>query len=106
MADPETTERAVVTQVRRDLMKAANNWESTRKRAKEMDYGDAVGIAEGAAAMATAYAYTLAAVLGIAEKEYGAETAHRLASEAEEILINGDFDDHNADVRAPAAPTA
>lgn len=53
--------------------------------------------------MAGSYAYTLAAILGYAERELGAETARRLADLADCILTNGDDDNLNADVK-PGIP--
>jgi hypothetical protein len=54
-----------------------------------------------AATMASFYSYTLAAVLGIAAREFGVVVAHRLAVEAVELLANGDFDDANGDLPEP-----
>jgi hypothetical protein len=48
--------------------------------------------------MAYGYSYALAAILGVAEREFGPEVARRLAAGADQILTNGDFDDLNADV--------
>jgi hypothetical protein len=43
--------------------------------------------------------YALAAVLGVAAKEFGDEVANRLAFVADDLLANGDVDPgHNADV--------
>lgn len=53
--------------------------------------------------MAYGYCYTLAAVLGVAERELGPQSARRLATIADDILTNGDFDDLNADV-GPGVP--
>jgi len=48
--------------------------------------------------------YVLAAVLGVAGKEFGDEVALRLANVADNLLANGDDDPgHNADV-TPAGP--
>ena len=45
------------------------------------------------------YAYALAAVLGVAAKDGGEELGARLAHIADDILMNGDFEDRNGDVR-------
>ena len=52
--------------------------------------------------MAGSYGYTLAAVLAVAA-EFGPEVQQRLACVADDILINGDDHDRNADVM-PAEP--
>ena len=52
--------------------------------------------------MAGNYAYTLAAVLGEAGK-FGPEVQQRLATIADDILMNGDDHDRNADVMPAAA---
>lgn len=51
--------------------------------------------------MAGNYAYTLAAVLQLAGEAFGQEVAERLACVADDILINGDDHDRNADVMPP-----
>ena len=56
--------------------------------------------------MAAHYGYTLAAILGVAEREFGAEVAERLAFVADEILTNGDERDRNADVMKEATAGA
>ena len=56
--------------------------------------------------MAANYAYALAAVLGIAERDLGHEAAALLALKADDILTNGDAADVNADVAAAEAPRA
>lgn len=53
--------------------------------------------------MAGSYAYTLAAILGQAAREFGPQIARRLASAADDILANGDDEDMNADVK-PHSP--
>lgn len=49
--------------------------------------------------MASNYAYALAAILGEAAK-FGPEAQRHLAAVADDILMNGDDHDRNADVRA------
>lgn len=57
-------------------------------------------------AMASSYAYVLAAVLKMVEEAHGLEAADELAQQANELLENGDFDDWNADVTpGPSAPS-
>ena len=53
--------------------------------------------------LARDFAYTLAAVLRVAERECGPQTARMLANVADDILTNGDDHDRNADVR-PGTP--
>lgn len=53
--------------------------------------------------MAGSYAYTLAAVLAVAERKLGPQSARMLANVADDILANGDDSDLNADVK-PGAP--
>ena len=86
-----------VDDLRRDLMKGVAFWEKVTDEYK--DPADKVQARLlSAALMAGGYGYTLAAVLGYARK-YGEHVAHDLASEADEILTNGDFEDMNADVK-------
>ena len=60
---------------------------------------DATFDAWEAATRAWMTSYVLAAVLGVAGKEFGAEVAHRLACVADEVLANGDgTPGYNADV--------
>jgi hypothetical protein len=54
--------------------------------------------ADFACTMASGFAYILAAVLAIAQRDFGDEVARSLASEAAELLANGDFENINADV--------
>jgi hypothetical protein len=57
--------------------------------------------------MASGYAYTLAAVLAHAARKFGPDVAHGLGGLADDILMNGDDDNINADVMpAPAAASA
>ena len=58
--------------------------------------------AASAGMMASAYSYTLAAVIAVAQKDFGEEVATALACVADDILINGDDDPGwNADVMPP-----
>lgn len=60
--------------------------------------------ADAASMMASSYAYTLAAVIALAQKNFGDEVAQALASVADDLLINGDDDPGwNADVMPPSA---
>lgn len=61
--------------------------------------------ADVACLMASTYAYTLAAVLGAVHKKFGTEAAREIAWVADDILMNGDDSDRNADVM-PAAEDA
>lgn len=56
--------------------------------------------------MAGSYAYTLAAVLRVAEQEFGREVVVRLACVADDIITNGDDHDRNADVADVITPSA
>lgn len=102
--DPATNYHESVDHLRQDLMKGNAHWEEVVKEFAETPDGQvrtrAEAVAFMAAMMAGSYSYTLAAVLGYARK-YGEDIAHDLAFEADEILTNGDFEDMNADVRAP-----
>jgi len=59
-----------------------------------------------AALMAANYAYTLAALLGVAHREFGSEVSGRLADLADGILTNGDDSGRNADVMPGGSPCA
>lgn len=69
---------------------------------------DAILDAHTGTLMAAIYAYALAAVLKVAERDLSAEQAQNLAFEVDEILTNGDFESLNADVipEGAAAPSA
>lgn len=54
--------------------------------------------------MAAEYAYTLAAVLRVAEDRLGPQSARMLANFADDILTNGDDNDLNADVKPGTPP--
>src|SRR5215469_994656 len=102
---PATAYHETVTDFRRVLAERAENW----KRASERYFGllhaqppgetpSAVRAAYAGTLGAYGYSYALAAILGVAEREFGPEVAKRLAFDADEILTNGDFDELNADV--------
>lgn len=54
--------------------------------------------------MAGTYAYTLAAAIKLVEEAHGPDAADEIASRIEDILVNGDDADTNADVSAGVAP--
>jgi hypothetical protein len=95
-----------VTDLRRDLVKAAIHWSAVSKRAfeaAERNRDDSHARETGGAAMmASSYAYVLAAILKVAYQELADDAAPLLASEAQMLLDNGDFGNLNADVM-PAA---
>jgi hypothetical protein len=67
---------------------------------------DAERDAYGASLMASGYAYTLAAIIKLAEQDFGPEVAHALANEADNILTNGDGrEEWNADVMPESKET-
>lgn len=66
---------------------------------REVTRRDAVTDAWHAATTGWNFSYVLAAVLGVAAKEFGDDVAHRLACVADNLIANGDDDPgHNADV--------
>ncbi len=65
---------------------------------------EAVRDADTACMMASSYAYTLAAVIRLAGEKFGREAARVLATAADDILTNGDFDSLNADVMPDGEP--
>jgi hypothetical protein len=98
---------ASVEDFRRTLVKAHLTWAHVADRYNGAIARHAAGNkgsraeqdAWGASVMAYNYAYTLAAVIKLAEREFGPEVAHALAREADEILTNGDDEPgRNADV--------
>lgn len=93
-----------VAALRRELMADAEQWHKAGDAyfRQRKDDAKAAG-AYAPSRMAGVYAYALAAVLGVAERELGPQTARRLADVADDILENGDDDDLNADVR-PGVP--
>lgn len=116
-----------VTELRRTLMNAsvmytkmgkpysdqAFAWINARRAAEEAGQPEPprppqpVRDADMACMMAASYAYTLAAVLRLAG-DLGPEVARKLATAADDILVNGDFEDLNADVtpQGEGAPQA
>jgi hypothetical protein len=98
--------------IRRDLTASSEAWRKHyREWLDEMEalkeagaeVPEVLGGAMVASLTASLYAYTLAAVLGAAEKEMGPRIAGRLADIARTQLDDGDDQDFNADV-APGTP--
>ena len=101
-----------VDDFRRDLMADATAWHAMLSEYRKLMYDrgtpreeipESAHDAHHASLMAWQYAYALAAVLKVAEIDFGPETARRLACVADDIGQNGDEDDLNADV-APGTP--
>jgi hypothetical protein len=94
-----------VDHLRRDLMKAHTAWfkAADQSRPEQAAGADPAQVAAySAALMASSYSYTLAALIGYARR-YGEHIPHALACVADDILMNGDDDNLNADVQ-PDAP--
>jgi hypothetical protein len=109
--DPATNYHESIADLRAALMQAHVAWQSRADERmsalSDTDASDDAKFALAASLMAANYSYTLAALLGIAEKAGTdniavANLAAHLAFECDEILTNGDFDDHNADVPVTA----
>ena len=113
----DTPYSGTVTDFRAELMVTSRMWSETERPYREQVHAalkavrgtgkppviqPAVADAHCACMMAASYSYTLAAMLGYAEKNFGHATAARLACLADNILMNGDDGEHNADV-TPAA---
>lgn len=109
-SDTSTIYYHSVDEFRRTLASSAEAWHRAKEhyfslmpaRARDK-VAPEVRDAYAGTLMAYSYAYALAAVLGVAEREFGPQTARRLALVADDILTNGDFDDLNKDV-APGTP--
>lgn len=108
MSEQPTNYHESVDHLRRDLMLGYTHWDKVTK-----EYGGTAGqvrssaeyAAFAASMMAASYGYTLAAVLGHA-RTLGPDVAHELASLADDLLTNGDFDGLNADVAPqPSTPS-
>lgn len=106
-----TNYHETVTDFRRELAAAAESWNRGSEHYFKLVHAQPpaetpaeIRDAYAGTLMAYGYSYTLAAVLGVAEREFGLKVAERLAFEADEILTNGDFGDLNADVM-PAGKT-
>lgn len=97
-----TAYHKTIGEMRHELVASAQDFEQMKDLHHKSAYTEstpaAVRDAYMAALMAAHYGYTLAAVIGVAEREFGDETARRLAFVADEILMNGDDSDRNADV--------
>lgn len=98
-------EYETVSDLRRGLAASAVTWQGTADRHHEgRTAAAAAGDAYVGNLMAATYSYALAAVLGVAAREYGEAVAKRLAWIAASLMIDGDSDDLNADVK-PATET-
>jgi hypothetical protein len=98
-----------VLDFRRLLVEAAADWHRTVDRHRTAAYAEHGTAADkdayAGSLMAASYSYTLAAVLGHAGEAFGPDVAHELGCVADELLMNGDFGDFNADVM-PAEPAS
>lgn len=116
-AEGGTAYHESVTEFRRELVKSSLMWDKlhspywdaahaffVEKRAAAVGNeparpDQAIFDASSAGMMASSYAYTLAAVIAVAQKNFGDEVAQALASVADDLLINGDdYPGWNADV--------
>jgi hypothetical protein len=91
-----------VTDFRRDLVHESGRQHDVSHSYREWKPGTPQGDAWAGALMAANYSYALAAVLAVAEREFGHEVAARLACKADDILTNGDGAALNADVTPDA----
>lgn len=96
---------ATVSDLRRGLVgsSGADHWQETASRYFGCKTPEAARDAYVSSLMAASYSYTLAAVLGVAAREYGQAIARRLAWIAASVMIDGDDNDLNADLRDPAS---
>lgn len=99
MTEPSTIYHETVAEFRAELVETAHGFRERidlyRKPAGQMTTAEKD--ARVGNLMAGNYAYTLAAVLGAAA-EFGREVQEKLATIADDILMNGDDHDRNADV--------
>ena len=119
-----TVYHETVTDFRRELVKSSLMWDKIHspywdathaffvaKRAaaagsEPVRPDQAIFDASSAGMMASSYAYTLAAVIAVAQKNFGEEVARALANVADDLLINGDDEPGwNADVIPAEEPT-
>ena len=89
-----------VDDLRRGLVASADIWQKTA----DLYYparsaSDAARDANVGSLMAGTYAYTLAAVLGVAASEFGASAGRRLGWIAASVITAGDDNDLNGDLR-------
>ena len=118
--EPGTAYHESITGFRRELVKSSLMWDKLHspywdathaffvaERAAAAEHkpvrpDQAIFDASSAGMMASSYAYTLAAVIAVAQKNFGDEVAAALASVADDLLINGDDEPGwNADVMPP-----
>lgn len=103
-AVPRLRASVIVTSLRRELIQGHRHWEEVHGRysagngAPATAPGTAQNDADAASLMAASYSYALAALLRVAEAEFGTDAAQVLAAEVRTILEDGDEDDLNADV--------
>jgi len=113
---PEVTAQRVseyyetVDDLRRELVEVVQQWRLIKDTHRIARYDENAPQVQRDAyltgLMAGNYAYTLAAVLGVAQREFGNAVASRLTSVAAGILTNGDGSDLNADVVPQPEPEA
>jgi hypothetical protein len=100
----ETIYHETVTEFRAELAQSASGFRDRTALYRGRPAAGLTGVERDAytgCLMAGNYAYTLAAVLGEAGK-FGPEVQQRLATVADDILMNGDDRDRNADVMPEA----
>jgi hypothetical protein len=99
VADRSTPYHDSPEAVRAAILKMAGRFERDALRLVEEDCRDSKLVIP--TMMAGSYGYTLAGILGWIGREYGDEAGHRAACLADDVLMNGDFHDLNADLDAP-----
>jgi hypothetical protein len=112
-AEPGTPYHDTLTAFRRSLIESHLMWDGMQEpyRAIVMAWHaehrenpetprppEPVMDAYAATMMAANYAYAIAAMIKVAQRDLGADAAARIAGAADDILTNGDFDALNADV--------
>jgi hypothetical protein len=106
--EPEIDHTVTVDNLRRSLMTDHQVWQKESMKLMKSTAGqthtETEKIAVTGSMMAANYSYTLAAVLGLAQRIGPLGFAQILANAADEIMSNGDFDGLNSDLREEPSP--
>lgn len=102
-ATAESLDRLTVLSQRRSLMRAASQYYQLSQKYSADSASRAVVNAHVGLLMASTYAYSLAALMGIMAEEMSPEDAADAAVNIDDAIINGDDGDLNADVMPEGA---
>lgn len=102
MTEPQRELLYEVRRLREELFQSSRSFQASADDLSglALDADEITKIAYVASLMAANYAYTLAALLKVAEEEFGPDAAERLAGKADAIMSDGDENSYNEDLEA------